>query len=249
MRWRSHTRIARAVADVLGIHGAEREALARGSIEPDKTPDYEYRVGRRGKIYTARAPHHKISTKIIMRNLYDARRYHLRGNRTAAMRCLGRAMHYLHDRVTGKGFLGLFHDRVEEKVKNTGVDYYSIKKGAEDSIPLPTEIERAINAFAVRSNRPEEIMRRACYISGYVAKAVLAPAVNRELVDEYHRLRERHNKKVIPISFGIAGAVAIIAYALTMNIAGLLALSLAPLIAALDRGYARCKKNIEWYSL
>jgi len=250
MKWKTHIRIARAVADVLGIHGSEREALARGSIEPDKISDYEYRVGRRGRVYSTKVAHHKASTSVIMSNLYKARRHYLYGDRRQAMRYLGRALHYIQDRVTGKGFLGLFHERIERRTTEVGIDYYEIRRGAEECVPLPSVIEQIINSVAFRSNDPREIMKRACYISGFVASAVLAPPVNRELVEEYYRLERRHNRVFIPASM-VASLVAMGAiYMVTLNaVIASLSLILMPILLSLDRSYSRVRKDIQWYSL
>ena len=58
MKWKTHTAIARAISKSLNLPKDLEKALSQGSIEPDKYPDKVLRVGRRGRVYTASAPHH-----------------------------------------------------------------------------------------------------------------------------------------------------------------------------------------------
>jgi len=48
MKWKSHTSIARAIADELAMPEELERALCAGSVEPDKRPDAAYREGKKG---------------------------------------------------------------------------------------------------------------------------------------------------------------------------------------------------------
>ncbi|WP_157202998.1 hypothetical protein [Methermicoccus shengliensis] len=88
MKWKTHTAIARAISKSLNLSKDLEKALSQGSIEPDKYPDKVLRVGRRGRVYMARAAHHDPELEVIMRHVWNARLSYLSGNSIQAMKSL-----------------------------------------------------------------------------------------------------------------------------------------------------------------
>lgn len=124
--WKVHNKITMAAIDSLrkelptGLSRWFLNGIFEGIVDPDKTPDKEFRVSkRRGKtrIYTAYVAHHYPSRALIEYyfnlSLYYIKRW---GYEFEAGFMLGRALHYAQDGAfSKKRYLILdVHDREEE---------------------------------------------------------------------------------------------------------------------------------------
>jgi hypothetical protein len=140
MKWRSHLSIGKAIADRLELPQGERKAFLDGIVEPDRHkermngPGYSYRIG-----------HHRPPRRIIMLHIWAARRSLLRNDTYQGYRHLGMALHYLQDKSTSKGFMGLSHKRREEKLADVVVPRKAIEKGLSRYVSSPEFIERSIS--------------------------------------------------------------------------------------------------------
>lgn len=154
----------------LGLYESTVQNAVNGAIYPDKNPEYELRRGKRGGKFYSPVSHHKAKNKLIMKHIWRARESRLRNNYRDAAFNLGRALHYVHDRCTGKGFLGFFHDRVENKTSEIQVPIEHIQAGFNHAVSHPMAVEDLL-AKIQYSNKPEEIVSRASFASAWLAKA------------------------------------------------------------------------------
>lgn len=155
----------------IGLSEGVVERAVEGAIDPDRNPEHELRKGRRGGKYHAQVSHHKARNRLIMKHLWRARIAKLQNSYGSAGFSLGRALHYVHDRCTGKGFLGLFHDRVEEKVSERSIPSEALQDGFAQSVSHPIAVEKFVGRIR-DSNKPEEIVTRASFASAWIAKAI-----------------------------------------------------------------------------
>lgn len=241
MKWRSHRAIARAVFKALGLPGDAVEAGLRGVVDPDLNKDYVLRWGRR--IYIAPANHHG-AYGLAIKHVWKARLLYLRGDLRGAAFALGRAMHYIHDTYTGKGFLGLFHDRVEERIAELEVPRDALEAGFRDAASDPFAVEKAIKSFGY-SNKPEVALWRAIYMSAFIAKAVFTAGDLETAARRLAAFRQRRDR---------ATAVAIAAWSAGLALVQMFntALALAPALAATTLAlwyHDKTSKIKKWYGV
>lgn len=158
-----------------------------GVVYPDrerkyKLKEYTKTYGRRGRrVYYATedgAIHHGGSNSPIRYYTFLARKLWLEGESTDAAFYIGCALHYVHDKCMGTGFLDFSHDFIEGEVKRIirtdGVPEEEIEKGINDAVSDPFEVEKVIDSIKP-SNDPQEVVKRATYLSAWLTKAVLDP--------------------------------------------------------------------------
>jgi len=249
MKWKTHTAIARAISKSLNLPKDLEKALSQGSIEPDKYPDKVLRVGRRGRVYTASAPHHNPELRVIMKHIWNARLAYLSGDDFQAMKSLGRALHYIQDKSVSKGLLGLSHDTREEELSNQPISEDAIEKGIHIAICSPHYIKKCIKGIKPKKNL-DEIMNQACMCSATIAKAVIGEKTpSKELIENFKSAKEKYRKRTIPIALGTFGAISI-ASIIMQNfpyiIFGILA---GYIIQRLDLKYHYLKEEARWFGI
>ncbi|MBS7288340.1 MAG: hypothetical protein KIH01_06240 [Candidatus Freyarchaeota archaeon] len=248
MKWRTHTAIAKAIADVLGLDGSLRKALSSGSIDPDRRPDVTLRVSGRGRVYVARAPHHNPGLRVVMRHVWRARRSYLGGDDFEALRSLGRALHYIQDMSASKGFLGLSHDSVEGMVALLNIPVKVIEEGLSSAVCSPHYIEKTVRQVKPQKDAGKAL-EEACRASASVAGAVVGRKNPPEgLVDDFAQARRRYWSRTIPVA--AAASLLFLAFALaTQNVAVALGAVSGYIIQLLDRRYHYLRKEAEWYGV
>ena len=248
MKWRSHIAIAKALADRLGLDERSGKALSDGSIDPDRYPDSIIRVGRRGRVYASRAPHHNPSIRIVMRHVWNARMAYLKGDRVRAARSLGRALHYVQDKSLSKGFLGLSHGSREDEVALQKVPLEAIDDGISSAVCSPHYVEKVIREVKPQKG-VREVMREACWASAAIAKAVLGMRdPPKELPSALRHAKERYWKRTIPLA-ATASMAFLLAAAITRNLLLALGVLSGYVIQLLDRKYHYLKKEAKWFGI
>ena len=175
VKWRDHTRVAKATAAFFDLPESQ---LTRGSVDPDAFRTTRVVIGRRGKIYQIYERHHGNFAAII-RELKLARRLMRWGpsskdskDHQVAVYHLGRALHYVHDSCTGKGFLGLFHDSLEESISSCNLPKDAFRLGLMDAQPHPARLRKVLRGIS-QSNDPKKVLWDAVYYGTLALKSVI----------------------------------------------------------------------------
>ncbi len=257
LKWKSHISIAKAIAASIGFPKDLEKEFVQGSIEPDKRPDRVVGVSGRGRVYVARAPHHKPSLSIVMKHVWDARISYLNNDSAGSVRSLGRALHYVQDSCVSKGFLGLSHGSREEDLLSQMVSLEFIEAGFKEAVCSPHYVKDTIRSVKP-STDSKEIMRQACLYSAAITKAVLGEKKpSTKLLEDYETAKERYRRRTIPISTGISLAIllaSITAFILLHLESWQLALLLTTSISAgyltqkLDHKYHYLKEEAKWFT-
>ncbi len=248
LKWRTHTAIAEAIAEALGLDRRLRRALSSGSIDPDRYPDVTVRVGRRGRTYVARAPHHNPGLRLIMKHVWKARKSYLKGDDFEALRSLGRALHYLQDMSVSKGILGLSHDSKEDEVASLSVPVKVVEESLSSAFCSPHYVEETIKHVRPQKDA-EKALEEACRASGSIVGAVLGRKNPPEgLVEEFTQARRRYWRRTIPVAATASLLFLMLALA-TCNTAAALGAASGYVIQLLDRKYHYLRKEVEWYSV
>jgi hypothetical protein len=256
LKWKSHIAIAKAIADSMGFPKDLEREFSQGSIEPDKRPDKVVGVSGRGRVYVARAPHHRPSLSVVMKHIWNARRSYLNNDYLESVKSLGRALHYVQDSCLSKGFLGLSHGSREEDLLSQKVSVEFIEAGLKRAVCSPHYVKDTI-----RKVRPSadlrEIMSQACLYSAAIAKAVLGEKKPpNKLVEDFQSAKEKYRERTIPVSISILlGAVLVSIAAFTLwhieswQLALLLILSIFAgyLAQRLDLKYHYLKEEAKWF--
>ncbi len=134
-----------------------------------------------------RIRHHSVELKHIVNLVYRARRLFLQGYKHEALRCLGRALHYVQDALIPIDMHSLEHyiDRLLR---------YRIRDVDTKSIPfeLRSDIETVLSSNLKPCTSAQECIDRAIRISLFIARAVLMPREPpRELLSDIDELRHR----------------------------------------------------------
>lgn len=247
MKWRTHTAIAKAIAEALGLDRELRRALSSGSIDPDRHHDVTVRVSRRGRMYVARVPHHNPGLRLVMKHVWKARKSYLRGDDFEALRSLGRALHYVQDMSVSRGILGLSHNSREDKIASLNISVKAVKDGLSSALCSPNYVEKTIRQVRPQKDA-EKALEEACRVSGSIAGAVLGRRKPPEgLMEDFAQARRRYWKRTIPLA--AAASLLFLALAIaTWNFAAALGALSGYIIQLLDRRYRYLRKEVEWYS-
>ena len=249
MKWRTHIAIARAISRSLNLPKDLEKALSQGSIEPDKHPDKVLRVGRRGRVYSASAPHHNPELGVIMKHVWNARLAYLRGDDFQAMISLGRALHYIQDKSVSKGFLGLSHEKREEELLSQPILEDAIEKGIRIAVSSPHFVKKCIKNVKPKKSL-DEILNQACICSAAVAKAVIGEKTpSKELVENFKSAKERYRKRTIPIAIGVFGAISIASIIMQNFLYIIFGIIAGYIIQRLDLKYHYLKEEAKWFGI
>ncbi len=247
MKWKNHVAIAKQLAKEFGLSTELEKALCSGSIAPDKRPDAMIKRDKNGRVFIGRAPHHQALTNIIMAHVWDARMAYLSGNDYYAMRCMGKALHYIQDKSVSVGFLGLSHDSREEDIGKLTVPPDAIRRGICSAVPSPLFIKECVNAV-----RPKKDPYEALYQASLFSAAVFASTIGSAEAEEGYRhemiaARKRHYHVIVPVACSLTAALII--YGLIFGEP--LAIIAGPiggfLLVRSDLAYYRKKEDSEWF--
>ncbi len=249
MKWKTHIAIARAISKSLNLSKDLEKALSQGSIEPDKYPDKVLRVGRKGRVYTASAPHHDPELRVIMKHIWNVRLAYLSGSDFQAMKSLGRALHYIQDKSVSKGFFGLSHDSREYTLSYQSIPENAIERGIHIAICSPHYIKKCIKNVNPKKNI-KEIMNQACMYSATIAKAVIGDkAPSNELIESFKSAKERYRKRTMPVAVGIFGAISIASIIMQNFLYIIFGIFAGYITQRLDLKYHYLKEEVNWFGI
>ncbi len=245
MKWKSHTAIARAIAEEADIHGDSRQALYQGVIDPDRSPDYHRKRSTNGKNTFSRAAHHHPSTSMVMSYVWEAREAYLKNDQVTAMRSIGRALHYIQDKSVSRGFRGWTHDLREEAVSKLEVPAEEVKRGFSAAQSSPDFVRECIVKVKNKKN-PRKALKEGTYYSALIFASVFAPAENSCEMRIKSLQQYRHRKILLAVSIttAVLSAVSLFfgLYAVTVITA-----SAAAVMFAANKGYKYVKRKASWY--
>jgi hypothetical protein len=183
-----------------------------------------------------------------MLHVWMARRAFLRNDICQGYRHLGMALHYVQDRITSKGPLGLSHRRREERMTRFPVQPRMAERGLQGYVSSPEFVRETIRRTRSLKD-PEEIMVQATLRSAAVAAAVVDLSGRDGLRKDLGQARRRHYLLYVPL---VIGSMAVGA-SLSLTWSSLLPLlvSGAVMTWALvrDRPYRRLRRWAEWNGL
>jgi len=247
MKWKSHTSIARAIAQELALPEELERALCAGSVEPDRRPDAAYRETRAG-VRIGRAPHHQPPTGTIMAYLWRSRRAYLQGNDYWAVKSLGRALHYVQDKSVSPGRRFRQHDRREEEVADVAPPREAVVEGIERAVCSPYFVRECVKAVRPLK-RPEDIMYEATLYSAAIFASVVGPPDAEEaFVRQYAQARREHLLRW-PVAGAIAGAAAAASLLAAQPLLVLPGAAGAAALVRLDLDYYHLRREAEWFML
>ena len=243
MKWRSHLSIGRAIADRLEMPQGERKAFLDGMVEPDR-----HKERMSGPGYSYRISHHHPPRRVIMLHIWMARRSFLRNDNYQGCRHLGMALHYLQDKSTSKGFMGISHDRREAAIADLDVPTRAVFEGLERYTPSPNFISRSI-ALTKPLRDPSAALFQAAFRSAAISAAVMDLRRSSEFKQRYSVAIRNHTLRHLPL---VIGALAV-GLSLTLYWTSPYPLMASlPFVAAavwLDRHYRRLSRLAAWYGL
>lgn len=243
MKWRSHISIGKAIADVLELPPGERKAFLDGIVEPDR---HKERVSGPG--YSYRVSHHHPRRRVFMLHVWMARRSFLRNNSYQGYRHLGMALHYLQDKSTSKGFMGLSHDRREEALAEVKVPMEAIERGFNKYLSNPEFVSRSLELTKPLKD-VDQIMAQASFRSAAVAAAVTDLRRPSGLERKLRSLHRRHLLVHLPLSIGAlaVGSSLSLVWWNAIPIAMAIVVSLGMLV--MDRPYRQLSRVASWHGL
>lgn len=243
MKWRSHISIGKAIADVLELPPGERKAFLDGIVEPDR---HKERVNRPGHSFLV--SHHRPRRRVVMLHVWMARRSFLRNNSYLGYRHLGMALHYIQDKSTSKGFLGMTHDRREADLAALEVPFAAIERGFRKYLSSPEFVSRSLELTKPQKD-VHQAMAQACFRSAAVAAAITDLRRPSGMEEKLRTLRRNHLLLHVPI---LVGSLAIGA-SLSLAWWNAIPLATAVLISAIvlfrDRPYRQLDRVASWYGL
>lgn len=243
MKWRSHISIGKAIADMLELPPGERKAFLDGIVEPDR---HKERVNGPG--YSYRVSHHRPRRKVVMLHVWMARRSFLRNNSYLGYRHLGMALHYLQDKSTSKGFLGMSHDRREEALAEIAVPDDAIERGFRKYLSSPEFVSRSLELTKPQKD-VHQIMAQASFRSAAVAAAVTDVRRPAGLEQKLRALHRDHLLVHVPVAIGALAIGASLSVA-WWNAIPLGTAAVISLIAVVrDRPYRQLNRVALWHGL
>ncbi len=243
MKWRSHLSIGKAIADSLQLQQGERKAFLDGMVEPDRHGE---RVN--GPVHSYRVSHHRPAQRIIMLHVWTARRSFLRNDTYLGFWHLGMALHYIQDKSTSKGFLGLSHERREERLAKLPVPFKAIEKGLNRYVSSPEFVKRSISRTRPKKNL-QAIMVQASFRSAAVTAAVLDTGQLDRIQGDYSAARRKHAMVYVPLVIGSLAVGSSLALAWNSPFPALIIIPLVLFAMVLDRPYRRLNRLAKWNGL
>ncbi len=243
MKWRSHISIGEAIAEVLGLPPGERKSFLDGIVEPDR---HKERVSGPG--YSYRVSHHRPSRRVVMLHVWMARRSFLRNNNYLGYRHLGMALHYIQDKSTSKGFLGMSHDRREEALAELEVPSEAVRKGFTKYLSSPQFVSRSLELTKPRKD-VHQIMVQASFRSAAVAAAVTDLRRPSGLDQRLRALHRSHLLVHVPVAIGSLAIGASLSLAWWNMIPLATAVVVCLIVLVRDRPYRQLNQVAAWHGL
>ncbi|MCG7840411.1 MAG: hypothetical protein MIO87_00715 [Methanomassiliicoccales archaeon] len=243
MKWRSHLSIGNAIADRFQMSEGERRSFLDGMVEPDRHGE---RANRPGHSYRVR--HHRASDRVIMLHVWMARKSFLRNDTYQGYRHLGMALHYIQDKSTAKGFMGLTHERREKKLAGLTVPQKAVEGGLRKYVSSPEFVRGTIVRTKPKKDL-EGIMVQASFRSAAVAAAVLDASQPPLFSKQMSLARRRHALIHAPLAVGSMAVGLSLALAWYSPFPIIVPLPLVLLALILDRPYRQLKRLAEWNGL
>lgn len=239
MKWKDHKRLIVAATQQHHVPPHTYTGLLDGVVNPDKTNTW---LKNQGKPLES---HHNPDTDKIIKLIWQARRHWLDGKENDAGFQLGRALHYIHDSLVSKGFLGWSHDSNENEINSLDINNNALYAGIADSRCDPFYVETLVNYSSPQS--PEKALEMASYTSASLIKAVLNhQAMPPELEEEYNYAKMRHRNY---LKAGIGAGLAILLAAIFVNSMQIILFApvLGFIVVKMDSGYYRIEKIWKWH--
>jgi len=191
--------------------------------------------------------HHNPSDSKIVELIWQARRFWLDGKENDAGFQLGRALHYIHDGLVSKGFMGLFHGSNESKIQTLNISENILDSGIKDSRSDPFYVEDLVRSVSWK--KPDEAIDRASYITAYLIKAVLnhQKTIPTGLKEKYKDACIQHAKYQ---KAGICGGIVLFSIGAFISYIGLILFApiLGFIIVKMDSEYYRVGKKWKWFN-
>ena len=243
MKWRSHISIGKAIADRLQMPPGEKQAFLDGMVEPDR---HKERIGNRRR--SRRVGHHQPPRRVIMLHVWMARRSFLRNDNYQGCRHLGMALHYVQDRSTAKGLMGLSHDRRESAIADLDVPMDAVREGLRRYSPSPGFVSRSISLTRPRKD-PRSALYQAAFRSASISAAVMDLSKGSDFRRSYRAALRRHSLIFVPLAVGSL-AIGLSLMVLWVSPIPFL-ISWFPVAAAawMDRPYRRMSRLAAWHGL
>jgi hypothetical protein len=251
MKWKTHRIIAKILGKEFGLPPNLINLLIKGSIDPDIHPDYTYRIYgyKRFKVYRVAQPHHNAPTNLIMNYIWKARYAWLKEDLEDTMFNIGKALHYIQDKCVSKGFLGLFHESIEEKLSETKLanEYFTKEKTMAKSSPhFIKEIINSLNA----EEEGERILKKALHISAIIMASIMSDKnIPEKLYNEYLHVKKRYKRKTFPIAIVIGLTSIVLFYSFLGLYTLFTGLLIGYTVQWLDRKYHYLKEEARWYGI
>jgi hypothetical protein len=249
MKWKNHMEIAEAVGCQLNLPSELKEVLRQGSIQPDREGDKVIERGHHLLLSRHRVRHHRPSKFFIRRLLWKARKAYIEGREEDALWCLGRALHYVHDRSVATGPFGWFHDEREAEIGQIHIFPNAIQLGIEASTPSPLFVDLCLHTLSPKK-RTRAAMHQACMLSSALAFAVLSdPNPSKRLSKEVETSERRHWRVYLPAAMTIGLITSSLGFWLGQPMLVVSSIPLAILTLMLDTKRNMYRKEAQWFAL
>lgn len=224
--------------------------LSKGSIDPDVHPDYTYRAYgyRRVKIRKVVESHHNASTSLIMKYVWRSRDAWLNEDMERALFNLGRALHYVQDKCVSKGFLGLFHEKIEKNLSEANFPNYTFNKIKEQAKNSPHFIKNILNSLNPEKDA-SKILEKAIETSILITASTLSSReAKKELLEAYEEAKQKFMERTKPAAIGV-GLISTILLFIFNPFFSPLGLIFGYIIYLSDRNYHYLKEEAKWYGI
>ncbi len=240
MKWKDHRRLISAVTQCHRVPSSSYKGLMEGVIYPDLTNSWRSKHGKRLESH-----HHPQKSKIV-KLILQARTYWLEGKENDAGFQLGRALHYIHDGLVDKGFMGLFHSSNENKIHALNLSDNNVDLGLRDSLSDPFYIEDVVQSIAPQN--PEKAFDTASYITASLIKAVLNYQTIPSGLAEEHKSACLKHAKYLKAGIGIC----LVSFLLAVFINSMQLILFSPVLGyitvKMDYGYYQTEKKWNWFN-
>lgn len=183
-----------------------------------------------------------------MLHVWMARRSFLRNNSYLGYRHLGMALHYIQDKSTSKGFLGLSHDRREEELAGLEVPTEAIERGFKKYLSSPEFVSRSLELSKPQKD-VHHIMAQACFRSAAVAAAITDLRRPSGLEEKLRSLRRSHRLVHIPLMVGSMAIGFSLSLAWWNAIPLVTAVIISMIVLYRDRPYRQLDRVASWHGL
>lgn len=240
MKWKDHRRLIGAATQRHHVSPFTYKGLMEGVVYPDKTNSWRKKHGKRLE------SHHHPDTDKIIKLIWQARRHWLNGKENDAGFQLGRALHYIHDSLVSKGFLGWSHDSNENEINTLHINENALYAGIVDSECDPFYAERLVHYSSPQS--PEKALEMASYITASLIKAVLNYQEIPLALEEESKIASIQHTKYQKAGIGTGLIIFLLAIFINSVQLILFAPVLGFIVIKMDGRYYRTEKKLKWFN-